>query len=385
MNVPGRLGLPNLLPAAPNLRRVTARRIHGLGASALLAGAVAAGSASAGSTPAPARASAPARTSATPLRVQVGQLIATGFPGTGAPAWMRDRLARRELGGVILFGYNVASRSQVRALDAQIQKSARGDALIALDQEGGQVRRLPWASPLRDGFRQSTAHIAYRSAQAAARDLAAAGANVNLAPVADVALGPASEMRRRAFPGDATHVAKLVTAAVRGYRGAKVAPTVKHFPGFGAARANTDDAVVRIDRSRAQLDATELKPFRAAIAAKAPIVMVAHAVYPAYDAKRIASQSPAILQALLRDELGFEGVVVTDSMEARAVLARSSVQEAAERSIRAGADVVLLSGSGSYLPVFRRLLSRARSDDAFRARVAEAYARVRALKATLRK
>ena len=320
-----------------------------------------------------------------PLRIQVGQLIVTGFRGTSTPAWLRSRLAQRELGGVVLFGYNVASRAQVRALDAQIQRDAHGDALIALDQEGGQVRRLPWASPLRDGFQQSTVHIAYRSAQAAARDLAAVGANVNLAPVADVALGATSEMRRRAFPGNADNVSTLVSAALRGYRGSGVAPTVKHFPGFGAARANTDDAVVRIDRTRAQMEQTELKPFAAAIAAKVPIVMVAHALYPAYDGEHIASQSPAILQTLLREQLGFRGVVVTDSMEARAVLARSSVQAAAERSIRAGADIVLLSSSGSYLPVYNRLLARARSDSAFRARVAQAYARVRALKDRLSK
>jgi beta-N-acetylhexosaminidase len=321
--------------------------------------------------------------SAAPLRVQVGQLITTGFAGTTAPAWLRARLARRELGGVILFGHNVVSRAQVRALDAAIERAARRDALIATDQEGGQVRRLPWASPLRDGFQQSTTHVAYRSAQAAARDLAAVGVNVNLAPVADAALGAQSEMRRRAFPGGAEKVASLVTAAVRGYRGRDVAPTVKHFPGFGAAHANTDTAVVRIDRSRQQIEQTELQPFRAAIAAKVPIVMVAHALYPALDSRRIASQSPAILKTLLRGELGFRGVVITDGMEARAVLARSSVQAAAERSIRAGADIVLLTSSRSYLPVYRRLLARARSDSAFRARVAQAYARVRALKATL--
>ena len=357
-------------------------------ATLVLSCAAGAGSAAGASdAPRPARSASEAarRAAAIPLRIQVGQLIATGFPGTSAPAWLRARLAKRELGGVILFGYNVASRTQVRSLDAQIQRAARGDAIVALDQEGGQVRRLSWASPLRDGSQQSSEHLAYRSAQAAARDLRAAGATVNLAPVADVALGAASEMRRRAFPGDAAAVSKLVTAALRGYRGSGVAPTVKHFPGFGAALANTDDAVVRIQRSRSQMEQTELKPFGAAIAAKVPIVMVAHAVYPAYDASRIASQSGAILKTLLRGQLGFRGVVVTDSMEARAVLARSSVQEAAERSIRAGADLLLLSGSGSYLPVYNRLLARARSDKSFRARVAQAYARVRTLKASLRK
>jgi beta-N-acetylhexosaminidase len=160
---------------------------------------------------------------------------------------------------------------------------------------------------------------------------------------------------------------------------------VKHFPGFGAARANTDDAVVRIDRSRRQIEQTELRPFRAAIAATVPIVMVAHALYPAFDGRRIASQSPVILQTLLRGKLGFRGVVVTDGMEARAVLARSSVQTAAERSVRAGADIVLLTSSRSYLPVYNRLLARARSDKSFRARVAQAYARVHALKDTLTK
>jgi beta-N-acetylhexosaminidase len=363
---------------------VSRTRTHGALAVATLACAIAASWAD-GETSLRAQTPPASRAVSTPLRIQVGQLIATGFQGTAAPAWLRARLAKRELGGVVLFGYNVASKSQVRALDAQIQRAAHGDALISLDQEGGQVRRFTWASPLRDGSLQSTPHTAFRSAQAAARDIAAAGANVNLAPVADVALSGQSEMRRRAFPGDASNVAQLLTSAIRGYRHTAVAPTVKHFPGFGAALANTDDAVVRIDRSRAQMEATELRPFRAAIAAGAPIVMVSHALYPAYDSRRIASQSPVILQQLLRDELGFTGVVVTDSMEARAVLARSSVEQAAERSIRAGADVVLLSGQGSYLPVYNRLLARARSDSAFRARVAQAYARVRALKDALRK
>ena len=142
---------------------------------------------------------------------------------------------------------------------------------------------------------------------------------------------------------------------------------------------------MRIDRTKEQIEQTELQPFRAAITAKVPIVMVSHALYPALDAARIASQSPVILKTLLRKELGFRGVVITDGMEARAVLARSSVQVAAERSIAAGADIVLLGSSRSYLPVYNRLLARARSDSAFRARVAQAYARVSALKATLRK
>jgi beta-N-acetylhexosaminidase len=341
-----------------------------------LACAVVAGSVGASAHP---RATAPLP----PLRVQVGQLIATGFHGTSAPEWIRARLAKRELAGVILFGYNVTSRAQVMSMDAQIQRAAHGDALIALDQEGGQVRRFPWASPQRDGYLQSTPSIAFHSAQAAAHDLHAAGANVNLAPVADVALGSTSEMRRRAFPGDAANVARLVSSAVRGYSATGVAPTVKHFPGFGAARANTDDVTVTINRTRAQMKATELEPFAAAIATHVPLIMVSHALYPAWDGNHIASQSPAILQTLLRTQLGFQGVVVTDSMEARAVLARSSISAAAERSLRAGADILLLSGSTDYGPVYNHLLAVARGDAKLRARIAQSYARVRALKDSL--
>jgi beta-N-acetylhexosaminidase len=320
-----------------------------------------------------------------PLEQQVGALIVTGFSGTAAPAWLRERLAQGRLGGVVLFGRNVVSPAQVRALDGSIRQASHGAALVALDQEGGQVRRLPWASPLRDGSSQSTVHVAYRSAQAAAHDLRAVRANVNLAPVADVALGPSSEMRRRAFPGGPAQVAALVSAAVRGYRSTGVLATAKHFPGFGAARANTDDAVIRIDRTRAQLEQVELAPFRAAIAQRVPLIMVSHALYPALDPRNIASQSPAIIGGLLRGELRFRGLVVTDSLEARAVLARSSVGVAAERSLRAGADLLLLSGSvRDYSAVYGHLLAVARSDAGLRRRIADAYARVTAAKGPLR-
>jgi beta-N-acetylhexosaminidase len=161
-----------------------------------------------------------------------------------------------------------------------------------------------------------------------------------------------------------------------------VLPTVKHFPGFGRASENTDDEPVTIDASRAELE-TDLEPFRAAIDADAPIVMVSHALYPALDGEHIASQSPAILDDLLRGELGFDGVVITDSLEAEAVLARSSVEVAAERSLAAGADLLLMTGRGSWIHVFPHLLERARKSPALRARIAESAKRVEELKKRL--
>ena len=306
--------------------------------------------------------------------------MVAGFNGTTAPRWLTDALRRRHVGGVILFGHNVRSPAQVRALTASLRR-ADPRVLIAVDQEGGVVRRLPWASPSRGQPQQPTESIAFRTARAGRRDLAAVGINLNLAPVADVALG--REMRARAFPGGPARVSRLVRASLRGYGRGPVAATVKHFPGFGAAGVNTDDAAVTIDRSRAQMRAVELAPFRAAIAAGAPVVMAAHAVYPAYDRGRIASQSRPILTGLLRRELGFRGVIATDSLDAVAVRRRSSVGTAAVRSLAAGADLMLLAGPGSVAPVADALHRAARGSRAMRERLRKSAARVVSLKARL--
>jgi beta-N-acetylhexosaminidase len=171
-----------------------------------------------------------------------------------------------------------------------------------------------------------------------------------------------------------------MTASVLGWRLGGVAPTAKHFPGLGAARVNTDARFVTITRTRAELEAADLPPFEAAIAAGVPLVMVGHARYPALDRARIASQSSRVIVDLLRDRLGFRGVVVTDSMEARASLATGDIAGVSERAVRAGADLVLLTGRGSYAPVYRHLLAVARRSEPFRTRVRESAARVLELK-----
>ena len=280
----------------------------------------------------------------------------SSFEGTALPDYMERRLRAGETVGAVLFGPNISTPAGTRRLTAAIQKAAGGDALIATDQEGAAVSQVPFADT--------------------AEELADTGVNVNLAPVADVAQ-PGSVMAGRAFETD---VSANVVAASDELEAAGVLPTVKHFPGFGRATENTDDAPVTIDASRDELE-IDLEPFVAAIDAGAPLVMASHALYPALDPEYIASQSPAILQELLRDELGFDGVVITDSLEAEAVLARSSVEVAAERSLAAGADLLLMTGRGSWIHVFPHLLQRARKSPALRARIAESAARVRRLRA----
>jgi beta-N-acetylhexosaminidase len=142
---------------------------------------------------------------------------------------------------------------------------------------------------------------------------------------------------------------------------------------------NTDDGSTRI----AGDVSADLAPFRAAIAADVPLMMLSHALYPTLDPRRIASQSPRIVTGLLRERLGYAGVVVTDSIEAQAVLDRSGVAGAAERSVRAGADLILMTGSASWNDVHPRLLALARESKAFRERVRRSAARVLALKRRL--
>ena len=153
-------------------------------------------------------------------------------------------------------------------------------------------------------------------------------------------------------------------AAVRGWRAGGVAATAKHFPGIGAAVDNTDDAVVRILRSRVELERVDLAPFRAAVTAGVPLVRWGMRAIRRSTGLLIASQSEPIIEGLLRDELGFDGVVVTDSLEARASLSTARFRSR-RRAVRAGADLLLLTGRGSYQPVYDHLLAVARTDPAF--------------------
>jgi beta-N-acetylhexosaminidase len=317
------------------------------------------------------------------LRRQAGQLVVMRFNGPGPPAYVPRALKAGRAAGVILFKDNIASRSDLKRLVRTLQRAAGGSALVSTDQEGGEIRNLPWARPAAGQAAAATPERATAEARGAGRDLRAAGINVNLAPVGDVGTSAGSVMRGRAFPGDAEQVAALTAAAVRGYRGTGVAATVKHFPGLGAATENTDDAPVSLTRTPEQLLGEDLPPFRAAIKARVPLVMASHALYPSLDANAIASQSRYVLHRLLRERLGFGGVVVTDSLEARAVTERTGPAEAGVRSVRAGADLILTTGAGSHLQVLRAIIAEAGRSPAFRRRVAESAARVLALKRDL--
>jgi beta-N-acetylhexosaminidase len=320
-----------------------------------------------------------------PLRQQVGRLVVLRFAGTSAPGYVREVLGEGRAAGAILFRDNLIDSAQTKVLTAQLKRGAAGPPLICVDQEGGEIRILPWAAPERSQVQQAAAGTVRADAEAAARDLRAHGINVSLAPVADVASVPGAALAGRAFSTDFAAAGEAIAEAVGGWRAGGVAATVKHFPGLGGATVNTDDGPATIERSAAQLREQDLLPFRSAVEAGAPLVMAGHAVYPAVDPERIASQSQPVIEGLLREELGFQGVVITDSTEAAAVQAVTLPAEAAVRNVRAGVDIVLTTGRGSYIQVYRALMAEARRDPAFRERVRESAARVVALQRSLRR
>jgi beta-N-acetylhexosaminidase len=313
------------------------------------------------------------------LRQQVGQLTISSFPGSRPPPYIRRRLRAGETAGVILFGPNAGPPAQWQRLTMALQRSANYGALVMVDQEGGDIRTIEWAGPAPGQPLQGSPELVRRTARSSAQQLEIAGVNVNLAPVADVPAGPSAALRSRAFAGDAAGIADRTRAAIEGVRTTRVAATAKHFPGLGRAAVNTDDGAATIPGDLRR----DLVPFRAAVEAGVPLVMLSHALYPAVDKRRIASQSPLIATGLLRERLGFDGVAITDSIEAQAVLGRSGVALAAERSLRAGADLILMTGSASWNDVFPRLLARARRSPSFRERVRRSAARVLQLKRSL--
>ncbi len=314
------------------------------------------------------------------LRQQVGQLIVLRFAGMSPPAYVRRALRERRAAGAILFRDNVVAPGQLRALTRAL-RAAGEDPVVAVDQEGGEIRIIPWAPPALSAPRQTASGSVRRDARSAATALRRLGITVSLAPVADVPSVDGAAMSGRELARDPETASAAMTDAVAGWQAGGVAATAKHFPGLGGATVNTDFGPATVRRSRAELDAIDLPPFAAAIDAGVPLVMIGHARYPALDPDRIASQSAPILRDLLRRRLHFDGVVVTDSMEARASIATGSITTVSERAVRAGADLLLLTGRGSYRPVYDHLLVLARSSPAFRLRVRESAARVLALRA----
>jgi beta-N-acetylhexosaminidase len=305
-------------------------------------------------------------------------------PLRGAPtSSLLARVAAGQVGGVILLGGWSSLRATAAAVARLQQVSCtRGGTplLVGVDQEGGAVRRLTWAAPTLAAASMRTPSVANAQARAAARAMRAAGIAIDFAPVADTISTPRSFLGTRSFGSDPATVAALVRAFVRGLQGGGVAATAKHFPGLGSAVASTDDRPVAIARSAAFLDA-RLAPFEAAIAAGAKLVMVSNASYPALDRSGTpAVFSHTIVGELLRRQLGFDGVVVSDALDAGAV---AHVADEPGRALAAGVDLLLYSRTSASEAGYSQLVRDAATSASVRGELAAAVRRIDALKSSL--
>ncbi|WP_169946377.1 glycoside hydrolase family 3 protein [Microbispora sp. H11081] len=277
-------------------------------------------------------------------------VLQPGFDGTEPPAWLRRALADG-LGGVVLFARNVTGQEGTAALVAAL-RGERPDVVVAVDEEGGSVTRLEaaggssWPGNLALGVAGDPA-LTRRVARQIGRMVAAVGVTLDYAPVVDVNADPRNPVIGvRSFGADPGEVGRHAAAWIEGLQSAGVAACAKHFPGHGDTVTDSHLALPAVRASREVLERRDLPPFRAAIAAGVRAVMCGHLLVPAVDALP-ATLSRAVLTGLLREELGFEGLVVTDAIEMRAVAALHPPGEIAVRALAAGADAVCVGVSSA--------------------------------------
>ena len=307
------------------------------------------------------------------------------FPGTAVPDWVR-RFLERGGSSVLFFAYNVPTRDHLTAL-ATALRAERGDVLLAIDEEGGDVTRLEW----REGSSYPSAAglgivgdlaLTEEVGAAIAADLAAVGVNWDFAPVADVNVPGNPVIGVRAFGDTAATVAPHVAAFVRGLQRSRVAACAKHFPGHGATEL---DSHLELPVVTGDL-AADLEPFRAAIEAGVKTIMTAHVVVPELGPEP-ATLNRRIVRDLLRGELGYDGVVVADALEMRAVSATVGIEAAAVRALQAGVDLLCVGHDLDDVDVARierALVTAVASGELEEERLVEAATRVRALAAWAR-
>jgi beta-N-acetylhexosaminidase len=285
------------------------------------------------------------------LAEKVGQLFMVGFEGTEATPELEAWMSTYGWGGVILFGRNVESPAQVLLLTQGLQAAVRARGhpplLIAIDQEGGRVARLkaPFTSFPSAAMvgQMGSEQLTYNIGRALATELRAVGITMDMAPVLDVLSNPANTViGDRAFSTDPHEVARLGTAFMHAVHAAGVVAVGKHFPGHGDMLLDSHVALPVCDRTVAQLNACELMPFHAAIAAGLEAIMTAHVIYSAWDAHLPATLSSAILTGILREKTGFQGVIISDDLGMAAVSETMPWEEVPLQALRAGVDLLLI-------------------------------------------
>lgn len=290
------------------------------------------------------------------IKDKIGQRLMVNFMRTELTPEIADFLVENRVGGLIHFGYNISSLSQITELNRDLQDLAARHGLptflIAIDEEGGRVSRMPadgqnLIAPSPMAQAAAGADGPAICAGVIARNLRRLGFNVDFAPLADVNNNPSNPViASRSYGSQPANVSRAVVAAVEAFLANGVAPCVKHFPGHGDTNIDSHLGLPVIEHGRKRLDEVELEPFRAAFAAGVPALMTAHILYPELEPSGVpATLSSFFLQHLLRDKLNFAGLVFSDALNMRAIADRYSIPEACFMTLQAGADIALPLGS----------------------------------------
>ncbi|HEY8549957.1 MAG TPA: beta-N-acetylhexosaminidase [Vicinamibacterales bacterium] len=322
------------------------------------------------------------------IRAHAGQLLISGFDGFTIPPEMRAIAREFDLGGLILFSRNVEAPEQVAEIAIEAQDLRKEVPLwVSVDQEGGRVQRLrePFTRwpPMVTLGRAGDETLARRFAAALAAELKAVGITLDFAPVLDVltnAKNPA--IGDRALSDKPEEVARLGRVLIETIQGAGVAAAGKHFPGHGDTGVDSHEDLPVCDLPPDRIRAVEFVPFRTAIEANVAFMLTCHVLFPAFDEEYPATLSPRIVQALLKDELGFSGAVLTDDLDMKAIADRYTIEDAVVRALRAGCDGLLICG-GDYdrkVRALEAIIRAAEEDRAFERRVEDAFRRMRAPK-----
>ena len=284
------------------------------------------------------------------IRRHAGQVALVGFAGHSIPADVRALAKEFDLGGVILFARNVESPEQVAGIAREVQElSGELPLWVSVDQEGGRVARLrsPFTlwPPMHTLGRCGDDQLAARFAKALAAELRAVGVTLDFTPVLDILTNPKNPaIGDRALASTPEDVARLGAIIIETLQSEGIAACGKHFPGHGDTSTDSHHDLPLIEHPPDRLDAVEFVPFRKAIAAGVAGIMTAHILVPAIDEERPGTLSPAIVTGLLKQKLGFPGVVFTDDIGMKAISARYTTAEATVQALAAGCDAVLMCG-----------------------------------------
>jgi beta-N-acetylhexosaminidase len=290
------------------------------------------------------------------LEEKIGQMVVIGFEGPRIDDHVESMIREHQIGGLVLFERNIEDENQLASLIADLKavnKDNRLPLFIAVDEEGGRISRLPQGSPRFPSNKalgeQGDPDYSFTIGQEIGAALAAFGFNMNFAPVLDIFSNPQNEViGDRSFGDNPEIVSKLGIAVMKGLQSQNIISVVKHFPGHGDTRMDSHIDLPVVEYNRKRLDDFEFVPFKEAIDSGVEAIMTAHIMYPELDPGKPVTMSRKILTGILRHDLGFRGLIITDDLEMGAITKNYALEEVALEAVLAGADILLICHSSEH-------------------------------------